>query len=142
MIRIGVLVFALWFLDFSPSVTAPFALAGIVAMMLLGLMIGIALAPFGLLYEDITNGLALLLQVWMYCTPVIYAVPESGLLRKVALINPVSPLLTQTRDWVLTGNQEFLVPAAIVFAGTLVLLAMMLIVYRVALPRAIERVSS
>ena len=142
MIRLLVLVVALWALDFEPNLTAPLALLGIIAMILLGLMIGIALAPFGLLYDDVSNGLALLLQVWMYCTPVIYVFPESGVLRTVAILNPVSPLLTQTRDWILSGDTKFIIPAIVVFAATLFLMFFTVVVYRIALPRAIERVSS
>lgn len=142
LIRLVILVVAYWYLGFVPATTLPFALIGVVAIMALGMAIGILLSPFALLYQDVSNGLVLIMQIWMYATPVIYAPRESGIMAVVNRVNPISPALTQTRDWILTGQASFLLPSSIVFAITLLSITVGFVLYRVALPRAIERLSS
>ena len=141
-IRILVLAAAYAYLGFTPAATLPLALVGVLAMILLGLMIGLLLSPFALLYQDVSNGLILLCQVWMYCTPVIYLPRDSGWIGTFNKLNPVSPLICQTRDWVLTGQLTWFQPALTVFSVTTLGMFFAFIVYRVALPRAIERLSS
>lgn len=141
-IRVIVLVAAYLYLGFSPAGTLPFAVAGLTAIILLGLMIGILLSPFALLYQDVNNGLVLICQVWMYCSPVIYLPKDTGWSGTLNRMNPISPLLCQTRDWIINGQQTFLQPSLIVFGVTLWGMFGALVVYRVGLPRAIERLSS
>lgn len=141
-IRLLILAAAWLYLGFAPAATLPFALVGLLSMILLGLMIGLILSPFALLYQDVSNGLVLICQVWMYCTPVIYLPKTTGLIGTLNRFNPVSALLCQTRDWMLTGQHTFLQPAMLMSAIVIAGMAGAFIVYRVALPRAIERLSS
>jgi lipopolysaccharide transport system permease protein len=141
-IRLVILIVAYLILGFTPAASVPMAFVGVLAMICLGLAIGLLLSPFALLYEDVANGLTLFIQIWMYATPVIYAPKSTGLMGWVNKLNPISPVLCQTRDWVLTGEWTFVVPASFVFGTTLIFIAVGFVVYRVALPRAIERLSS
>lgn len=141
-IRLLILAAAWTWLGFLPAATVPLALIGILAMILLGLMIGLLLSPFALLYQDVSNGLVLICQVWMYCTPVIYLPKTTGLIGTLNRVNPVSSLLCQTRDWMLTGQTTFLQPAGVVLSLVLAGMMAAFVIYRVALPRAIERLSS
>ena len=97
-IRAVILAAAWLYLGFVPAATLPAALIGLTAMILLGLMFGILLSPFALLYQDVSNGLVLICQVWMYCSPVIYLPKSDGWMGTLNRLNPVSPLLCQTRD--------------------------------------------
>lgn len=141
-IRLIVLAAAYIYLGFMPAETLPLAFIGMLAMVMLGMLIGLFLSPFALLYQDVGNGLVLITQVWMYCTPVIYAAKEDGPMGFLNSINPITPLLVQTRDWILTGGTNYLNSAISVFLLTLVSSIVVFILYRVALPRAIERISS
>ncbi len=141
-IRLVILAVAYLYLGFSPASTLPLALAGLSAIILLGLMIGIFLSPFALLYQDVSNGLVLICQVWMYCSPVIYLPKDGGWIGTLNRVNPISPLLCQTRDWIINGQNTFLQPSILVFGTILFGMFVALVVYRVALPRAIERLSS
>jgi len=141
-VRFLVLLATYIYLDFFPVQTAVFALVGLLAMIMLGILIGLILSPFALLYEDVSNGLVLITQIWMYCTPVIYAPSDEGILGVLNTFNPISPLLIQTRDWILTGGSQYLGAAGVVFFLTIAGFALALVLYRVALPRAIERISS
>lgn len=141
-VRAIILAAAYMYLGFTPAASLPLALIGILAMIVLGLMIGLLLSPFALLYQDVSNGLVLICQVWMYCSPVIYLPKTTGWMGILNRFNPVSPLLCQTRDWILGGPNTFLEPAMQVFGLTAVGMLIAFVVYRVALPRAIERISS
>lgn len=141
-IRAVILAVAYLYLGFSPASTLPLALVGLTAIIVLGLMIGIFLSPFALLYQDVSNGLVLICQVWMYCSPVIYLPKDGGWIGTLNRVNPISPLLCQTRDWIINGQNTFLQPSVFVFGTTLFGMFVALVVYRVALPRAIERLSS
>lgn len=69
---------------------------GIVALVLLGLALGMIVAPAGLLYDDVGRGLTLLLSLWFFLTPIAYPRSANAWLR----LNPVTPLLDTTRGWV------------------------------------------
>ncbi len=142
VIRVLILAAAYVYLGFSPAATLPLALIGVFAIIVLGLMIGLFLSPFALLYQDVSNGLVLICQIWMYCSPVIYLPKTTGWIGTLNRFNPVSSLLCQTRDWMISGQTTYLQPAMIVFSLTVVGMWLAFIVYRVALPRAIERLSS
>lgn len=141
-IRVIILAAAYLYLGFSPVTTLPLALVGLLAIIMLGLMIGIFMSPLALLYQDVNNGLVLICQVWMYCSPVIYLPKNSGWMGTLNRWNPISPLLCQTRDWIITGQNTFLQPSLVVFGTTVCGMFCAFIVYRVGLPRAIERISS
>ena len=78
----------------------------------------------------------------MLLTPVLYPVPQSGFAATVAAINPLTPLVTTTRDWLAVGT---LAPAN-GYVAVSVLAALFLLVgwvaYRVALPHIIARLGN
>lgn len=139
VIRLALLIAAFAFYQMVPSGTAVFSLIGVLAIILLGLMIGVLLTPVSVLYSDIGQALVMLLSLWMLFTPVVYVPPSTGLLATLSKVNPVSPLIVVTRDWLVgTPTSQFL-PAACVFLATLVLLFSGWILYRLAMPIVIER---
>jgi lipopolysaccharide transport system permease protein len=73
---------------------------GFAALALLGLTLGLLAAPLGMLYDDVSRGIAIIMGFWFLLTPVIYGVPSQGILR----FNPVTPLLDTTRAWLTAGN--------------------------------------
>jgi lipopolysaccharide transport system permease protein len=141
-IRGVVLVGVFWY--FEVSVTAGLLLAPVAVAMLivLGLAIGLALTPLGILYSDVASALAAFTQLWFFLTPVVYPAPESYPLSLIATANPVSPLLTAARDLTATGTltngPDFFVTSALCVAGLLGAWAF----YRIALPILTERMSA
>lgn len=106
---------------------------GIAALTLLGLSLGMLIAPAGLLYDDVGRAVALTTGFWFFLTPVVYPAPEHGLLR----LNPVTPLLETTRGW-LTSTE----PArgfGVVTLVALVTLFAAWLVQRVARPHTVAR---
>ena len=115
---------------------------GIAALILLGLVCGILLTPLGMLYQDVQRGVLVLTQPWFYLTPVIYPLPDSGLMSLVAGLNPVRPLLVMTRELLTTGHLVQVPGALLVGCLSLFLLAAGWILYRIAMPHLVERMSA
>lgn len=132
----------LWFRLPVPAtiVLAPVAL---IHLVLLGTLFGTLLAPLSALYQDFVKGVPLLIGVWLFITPVVYPQPASdGWFGWLVRLNPVTPLLVTTRELATTGvissSQGFWFASLFAFVG--LLFAWLL--YRLAMPYAIERMSS
>jgi lipopolysaccharide transport system permease protein len=139
IIRLVLLVVIFIYYGIVPPMTAPLALIGVFAIFCLGFMIGILLTPIGLLYTDIGQALSMVLSFWMLFTPVVYTPPTTGILAQLTLINPVSPLIVTTREWLAIGAATNLFPALVVFLVTIVLLFAGWLLYRLAMPIIVER---
>jgi len=138
LVLVSVLVF--FGMPLQPGLLlAPLAIA---ALIVLGLGIGLALTPLGLLYTDVSSALVVVVQIWFFATPVVYPAPESWPLSLVATLNPVSPLLTAARDLTTLGGISS--PLSLIVASGLACAALLAawIFYRVALPITIERLSA
>jgi lipopolysaccharide transport system permease protein len=142
LIRLVLLAIVLVYYRIVPPVTAPLALAGVFAILCLGFTIGVLLTPLGLLYTDVGQALAMLLSFLMLFTPVVYRPPTSGTLALLTKLNPVSPLIVVSRDWLVVGTSGELEPALLVFVATLLLLLLVWAFYRLAMPFVIERVGA
>ena len=114
----------------------------IFVLILLGMSIGMFLAPIGTLYTDIQQGLVMFIQFWFFVTPVVYPPPQTFPYSLIATLNPVSPILMTARD-LITKGQFSNIEQFLVISG-LTLLAMIVgwMIYRVALPILIERMSA
>jgi lipopolysaccharide transport system permease protein len=138
LLIVGVLV---WY-QITPTSGLLLAPLGVLAMITLGLMIGLLLTPLGVLYQDIGRSLVVFTQALFFLTPVIYPVPQAAFAAALIQLNPVTPLLTSTREW-LTGGDASLLPSFIgVSVGTLVLLFLGWLIYRIAMPHLIARMSA
>src|SRR5688500_4264951 len=111
----------MWF-EISPPVTVVLFPIGIVALILIGFMVGILLTPLGLLYSDIQQTIPLAAMVLMFLTPVLYPPPQSGVAAIVAGWNPLTPLITVTRDWLTLGTSNHIGAFAVIIGATIVLL--------------------
>lgn len=115
---------------------------GFVAVAGLGLMFGLLLTPIGMLYTDVQNGLMVIFSMWFFVTPVVYAPPTSGTAALISKVNPVSPLLTTARGWLVGGGggvDGLFLPIII---GTVLLLCFGWVLYRVSMPHLISRIGS
>jgi lipopolysaccharide transport system permease protein len=115
---------------------APF---GLVVLVLLGLAIGLILAPVGLLYQDISMGLTMVLGFAFFITPIVYPVPTKWPASLLATLNPVTPPLESTRNWIAMG---FVAPAPgfyVVAAGSFALFLIAWFAYRLATPHFIAK---
>jgi len=119
-----------------------FAPFGIMSLLALGLVFGVLLVPMGVLYEDIEKGLPLITTIWMFLTPVIYPMPEGFPASLLYIMNPVSPLLNTSREMLTTGSLFQIKTFCFINILTFSFLFISWILYRVALPYLVERMSS
>lgn len=142
IIKIVVLLVALFFLGVNPGWQIIFFPLGVLSLMLAGTAFGLLITPVGMLYTDIGKGLPLLMQFFMYITPVVFPLPETGFAAKLFLINPISPLILTARDLLTGFTPEYIGAYLTVNLGMITLLSLMWVVYRAAMPILIERMSA
>ena len=114
----------------------------LIHLILLGTFIGILLAPLAVLYQDVSKGLTIITGFWLFMTPVIYPVPKQGTFGLLVKLNPVTPLLVTARELATTGVLSDPLRFWVVSAITLIGLLLTWIVFRLAMPFVVERVSS
>ncbi len=131
----------IWF-QFPVNWSIILAPVALIHLIVLGTFIGLLLAPMGALYQDITKGLTLIIGFWLFLTPVVYPVPSDGVFGSIVKLNPVTPLLVTTRELATTGvvsdPQGFWVASLISIVGLL----LAWVIYRLAMPFVVERISS
>lgn len=132
----------LWFqIPVAPSVIlAPVALIHLIG---LGTAIGLLLSPLGAMSQDFSRGLTLATGVWLFLTPVIYPIPEvEGIFSTLVRLNPVTPLLVTTRELATVGSVSD--PAGFWWASSLALVGLLAawMIYRLAMPYVVERMSA
>ena len=141
---IKLLVLAAVFIVFKIPVTwgLPLSLAAVILLILLGTTFGLLLTPVGLLYTDIAQGLNVLIGLWFFLTPVVYPAPRNFPFSLLATLNPVSPILVGTRDLATQGILRNPVPFFVVTGVMFVVLFLAWVIYRLAIPILVERMSA
>ena len=130
-----------WFKIPVPG-TILFAPLGILALIALGLMIGLFLTPLSVLYQDIQFGIGILTQLLFFLTPIVYPPPTSWPASLLVKANPIAPVLVTTRDWLTTGNTFYLGEFLVVSGTTFLLILFGWVLYRIAMPHLIARISA
>lgn len=142
LIRVVLLSAVLAWYGIVPAASFPLALGCALALAALGFVIGVLVAPLGLLYTDVGQGLGLLLPFWMLVTPIVYTAEASALATASGAFNPVSPLVATARDWLITGETTQLAPTLWVGGITLLLAFVGWVLYRITMPILAERIGS
>ena len=88
LIRLILLVGVFIWFHITPPLTVFLFPVGILALMMIGFMIGILLTPFGLLYTDVPQMIPVVSMFLMFLTPVIYPPPTHGPAAALAHWNP------------------------------------------------------
>lgn len=117
----------------------PLAIMGAV---LAGTVVGLLIAPLGMLYKDIGRIITFGLQFVMYVTPVVYVIPQSGLMKTIMELNPLTPLVLVPRDLLTGMAPEYLGFYFVVLLFSLPLLFIGLVFYRLSIPIIVERLSA
>lgn len=95
------------------SVSAYFLLLPILIMQtaLFGTAVGIIISSVTIKYRDLAVAAGLIVQMWMYLTPVVYSLDTTGgMMRTLLLLNPMTSVVNNFR-FCLAGNGTFLVGA-------------------------------
>lgn len=110
-------------------------------MVLFATGLGLLILPIGSLYQDVSRFLSVGLPFWMILTPIIYAPFTTFPGSLLNWLNPASPLLMCSRDLLLLGDCGN--PAALWYGLIAIPIFLLgLVVYRLAMPALIERMTS
>lgn len=142
LIKVTLLLIAVLVMGIHPDWNVFLFPIGLLSLILVGTLIGLALTPFGLLYADVGKAVPLLMQFLMYLTPVVFAMPKEGLLATLFQLNPLTPLILTARDWLTGFTPEHLGYFVVVNMVSIVLLFVFWVVFRLAMPILIERIGS
>ena len=141
-IKIVILLLVLPFLGIHPGWGGLLIPLGIMAMVLTGTALGLAITPLGVLYGDIGRGLPLITQFLMYLSPVVFPLAAKGWTSQIMRLNPLTPLIINARAW-FTGQPPQLIGEWLLTVGCSALLLLLVwMVYRLAMPILIERMSA
>lgn len=140
LMRLIVLAAALAYYRWTPPWTVLLAPAGMLGLTALGLVFGILVTPFGVLYQDVSRGIMLITSFWMFLTPVVYPPLAPGAGGWAVRLNPVTPVLAATRDWLIAGPSPFGVEFLWVTGFTVFTLAFGWLVFRLSLPHLVARI--
>lgn len=122
-----------WKFIFSPL--------ALLSLLSLGLGLGLILAPITALVKDISNAMQAITLGWFFLTPIAYPIPQKSIFLFFVKLNPVTPLLTATRDLITIGTIEDPAAFLVVTLISLVLLLTGWLVYKLSIPYLIERIS-
>lgn len=109
------------------------------ALMAAGFAIGLVLVPISSLYGDVGRAIPIVSGFWMLLTPVVYPPRTEGLAGWLATWNPVSPLIVTARETLTAQPLTMLTPFLIVFSGSLLVIFLGLVAFRIAIPHLIAR---
>ncbi|GHB37251.1 ABC transporter permease [Mongoliitalea lutea] len=113
-----------------------------ISVILVGTAVGLFLTPIGLLYTDVSRLITMGLTLIMYLTPVMYGIPDSGLMKIIMELNPLTPLVTTLREVAVGQDVQFLSYFLVLTGLGIVFLFISLIIYRLSIPVIVERLSA
>jgi len=142
LIKVALLILALLAMGVYPDWNVLLFPMGLLSLILVGTVIGLALTPIGLLYTDVGKAIPLLMQFMMYLTPVVFAMPKSGISATLFQLNPLTPVILTARDWLTGFTPEYLGYFVVVNVAAIALLLVFWVVFRLAMPILIERMGS
>ena len=123
----------------TPALTIVLLPVVMLATYLMSTAIGMLLVPVGALYQDVRRAAEMLLRFAMFFTPVVYTVPDAGVLRTVMLINPFTFILDCARGWMIKGTADEWVGMLIVMVASFIVLLIGMVILRVVMPHLVSR---
>jgi len=139
LIKLLVLLPLLMFVGLEPNWSWLLSIVISMGIVFTGLAIGIFISPIGVLFNDISRGINVVLPFFMFLTPVVYSIPRGSFMDKAQAFNPITPWIELCRasmgdypfDMHLSLLVWLLISAAVFVVG--------LVMMRIALPIIVER---
>ena len=141
-IKVVLIIGALLIIGVYPNWTLVFFPLAILSLILAGTTLGLFLTPVGMLYTDIGKAIPLVMQFFMFVTPVVFPIPSSGWSLTVFNYNPITPLMMTSRQWLTGHHADFITGFVIVNVIMLIILSVVWVVFRAAKPILVERMGS
>jgi lipopolysaccharide transport system permease protein len=141
-IKVGILLLVLPFMGVHPGWGGLLIPVGLLSLVLTGTAVGLLITPLGVLYGDIGRGIPLITQFLMYLSPVVFPLATMGWTATLMRFNPLTPLILNARAWFIGQPSQLLLEWALVMSGSMLLLVVASLAYRLAMPILIERMSA
>lgn len=142
LVKLVLIVAAVVWFQLPIASTVWLAPLGVLLLVVLGLGLGLWLAPLNALFRDIGRGLQAVTTIWLFLTPIFFPTPATGWAALVVRLNPVTPILTATRDWVTTARLHD--PWGLVLMSLVagLLFVSGAVFYRVSVPVVLDRTNA
>jgi len=111
----------------------------LIPILLLTLGIGFVTSLFNVVVRDVASLVGSVMGLILFLTPIMYALPKSGLLGKVNTYNPLFFLVAVPRDLIIYGKTEFLTQFLWSSAVSLVVFILGWFVFHISQPKLVER---
>jgi lipopolysaccharide transport system permease protein len=98
VVRCLMIIVVLFWTGFKPSIWCGGFFVAAAAIMLSGLTLGVIICPLASIYRDIGQAINIALPVLMFSVPVVYSVPEQGILKTIMISNPLTPAFISARE--------------------------------------------
>ncbi len=116
---------------------------GLLLIVMLGASIGLIVAPLNLLYMDVAKAVPVITTFWFFTTPIIFTAPSKGLAGLIMnKINPITPLLTSTRELAFGYGLSMPRMLEVTSAVTVCVFILALLFHRIAMPIVIDRANA
>lgn len=112
----------------------------LISIILFSVAIGLLFTPIGLIYTDINRFVTTGVSFLMYITPVVYAIPEKGLFRKLFELNPLTFLFNDARNSLMGVNADRIMYSVSVALISFVVMLIGLVIFRKSMPIIIEKI--
>jgi lipopolysaccharide transport system permease protein len=117
-------------------------IAALFVWLLAGLAGGLLLAPWGMLYDDVSRGLSVITSLLFFLIPIVYATPVvmPGVL--LVSLNPLAILFVATRDILMIGQTVYGAAFLVVTILVVALFSLSWIMFRLATPHLVARLGN
>lgn len=131
LVLLGIQLAVLCCFGFVPTIHAVWIPLYVLWTLAVALSVGFGLAAIAVRYRDASVAVSFLVQLWFYATPIVYSSKLlSGKLKLIAMLNPMTWVVTGIR-WGLLGTDDQPTPMLLIpLAGTLLLLACTFVFFR------------
>lgn len=141
-IKVGILLLVIPLFGVHPGWSGLLIPLGVMSLVLTGTAVGLAITPVASLYGDIGRGIPLITQFLMYLSPVVFPMATHGWTGQLMRFNPLTPLILNSRAWFTGQPVQLLSQWILVVGGSAFLLLLVWMMFRLAMPILIERMSA
>ena len=141
LLKLALIAAAVFSYRMPLPLTAALAPIGLLGLALLGTAVGLLIAPLNLLYRDISWVFGTVTTIWFFFSPVYFSPPATGTVGVIMNLNPVTPLLADTRSLLLTGTAITPIRSILIIGGACLLLMASWFCIRIVLWVAMEQVN-
>lgn len=141
-IKIILLIILVFIFDVGFNLSLLLFPLALLVCVLFGVTLGLFITPIGLIYNDVGKAVSMGLGLLMYVTPVMYAIPDEGIMRTIMELNPFTPLILTARNLVLGSPMEFITYFLWILFLSVLLFFVGLLFYRVSIPVIVERLNT